>query len=71
MEETDIQGIYRSIGSVLKHQYNGSEAWILSGNPEALKHVGLKTDKRLDLFNGPIRCKFHHYTLYEGSKKGK
>ena len=71
MEEADILAIYGSIGTVLKHWYSGHEAWILSGNPGALKHVGLKPDRRKDLFNGPIRCKFHHYTLYEGSKKSK
>lgn len=71
MEEEDILSIYGSIGSTLKHSYMGHEAWILSGNPGALKHVGLKPDRRMELFNGPIRCKFHRYALYEGSKKSK
>ena len=71
MEETDIQAIYRSIGNMLKHKYSGSEAWIFSGTPRALKHVGLRADKRLNLYNGPIQCKFQQYTLYEGTRKGK
>ena len=71
MEEGDMLSIYNSIGTVLKHRYSGHEAWILSGNPGALKHVGLKPERKMELFNGPIRCKFHYYTLYEGSKKSK
>lgn len=71
MDETDLTGIYSSIGTTLKHKYTGMEAWILSGNPGALKHIGLRPDKRLDLFNGPIRCKYQHYALYQGSKKAK
>ena len=71
MEEADILAIYGNIGTVLKHKYSGHEAWILSGNPGALKHVGLKPGRRLDLFNGPIRCKLNQYSLYEGSKKEK
>ena len=70
MEEEDMLAIYGSIGTQLKHRYSGHEAWILSGNPGALKHVGLKPDRRMELFNGPIRCKFHRYVLYEGSGKG-
>ena len=71
MEEADLNGMYRSIGNVLKQKYPGFEAWILSGNAGALKHVGLQTSGRLVLFNGPIQCKYHKYSLYEGSKKAK
>jgi putative N6-adenine-specific DNA methylase len=69
MEEGDIPALYNAIGRRLKHRYSGHEAWILSGNPEALKHVGLRPGKRVELFNGPIRCRFHQYDLYEGSRK--
>jgi len=55
---------YKNIGDTLKQQYKGCSAWIFSGNEEAIKHIGLKTSKRLHLFNGPIPCKFHKFEMH-------
>jgi putative N6-adenine-specific DNA methylase len=69
MEEDDLQALYKTIGDTLKKNFTGYQAWILSGNPEAMKYVGLRTSRKLTLFNGPIKCKYHQYELYDGSKK--
>jgi putative N6-adenine-specific DNA methylase len=69
MEETDLQALYKNIGDTLKKNFSGYEAWIFSGNPDAMKYVGLKTSRKLALYNGPIRCKYHQYELYDGSRK--
>jgi len=50
-----------------KRKYTGSEAWILSGNIDAIKRLGLKTSRRIHLMNGPIEAKFHKFEMYEGS----
>lgn len=60
---------YKLIGNQLKHRFTDAEAWIFSGNPDALKYVGLKTSARIHLYNGPLASKFHKFELYEGSKK--
>ena len=70
-ENKDIVQLYENIGSKLKHEYTGSEAWIISGNLPALKFIGLRPSKKMKLFNGPIECKLHKYELYRGSKKDK
>ncbi len=62
---------YGKIGSHLKHTFDGYDAWILSGNWMALKHVGLKPTQKITLFNGAEECKLMHYSLYQGSKKRK
>ncbi|HRU63144.1 MAG TPA: THUMP domain-containing protein, partial [Paludibacteraceae bacterium] len=49
----DIFDLYASLGSVLKHKFAGSTAWIISSNEEALKKIGLKPSKRIQLLNGP------------------
>ena len=67
----DINDMYASLGDHLKTHFAGFEAWILSSNMEAIKHIGLHASKKIDLFNGPIRCKFIQYKLYKGSKKAK
>jgi putative N6-adenine-specific DNA methylase len=69
MEATGLGELYHSIGDTLKKKFTGFRAWILSGNPEALKNLGLQTGKKLSLYNGPIHCKYHYYDLYEGTRK--
>lgn len=66
----DIDQFYASLGSVLKHKYPGSEAWILSANISALKFIGLKSDRKLPLFNAGLDCRYQKYTLYRGTHKG-
>lgn len=71
MRTEDINEFYKTIGDTLKNNYKGFSAWILSSNKDALKHFGLRTSKKLTLFNGALECKFHNYTMYEGSLKKK
>ena len=68
-EREEMIPLYQEIGTHLKHSYDGADAWILSGNLEALKFIGLRPSKKIKLYNGPIECKFHKYELYRGSKK--
>lgn len=69
LKEADLNGLYEMIGERLKHQYAGSEAWILSSSFESIKHIGLKTSKKMDLMNGALKCKFNKYDLFEGKKR--
>jgi putative N6-adenine-specific DNA methylase len=71
IKSDDIIGLYKSIGDTLKEKYDGWDAWILSGNKAAIKRVGLRTSKKLTLYNGSIECKYHKYEMYRGSKKTK
>jgi putative N6-adenine-specific DNA methylase len=68
MQKIDINHFYKNIGDQLKQAYNGFDAWIFSSNKEALKNVGLRTSKKLTLYNGPLETKFHKYSMYSGSK---
>lgn len=65
----DIEAFYKEIGDVLKKKYNGFDAWIISANLLAIKQVGLKTSRKIMLYNGPLECRFNKYELYEGSRK--
>jgi putative N6-adenine-specific DNA methylase len=67
----DVEKLYDQIGTKLKHSFSGYEAWILSGNVEATKKIGLKPSTKIELLNGPVKCSFQKFALYQGSKKGK
>lgn len=60
----DVAKFYESIGDRLKQQWTGWDAWLISSNREALKNVGLRTEKRITLFNGPLECSFQHFPLF-------
>jgi len=67
----NIKEFYKHIGDTLKQNYTNTEAWLLVGNLQALKYVGLRPSKRIKLFNGKLEARLVQYQLYQGSKKTK
>ncbi len=65
----DIVAFYKSIGDRLKKHWTGWDAWLISSNRDALKHVGLRPSRKITLFNGALECSFQKFELYEGSKE--
>jgi len=63
-EVDELTGLYRTMGDVLKQRCAGSTAFILCGNSELVKHVGLKATRRIPLWNGPLECRLMKYELY-------
>jgi putative N6-adenine-specific DNA methylase len=64
-----LPALYRRLGDALKHGAPGCTAWLLAGNRELAKQVGLRPAGRIRLFNGPIECRLLRFDLYEGSRK--
>ncbi len=71
LDEDDIKGLYQMIGDQMKQKFKGFNCWILSGNLEVLKFVGLRPSRKIVMYNGAIECRFAKYEIYSGSKKGK
>jgi len=69
LKTVEINGLYRMIGSTLKHRYSGSKAWIITSDDEFLNSMGLKPKSKYTLFNGSLECTLAGYELYEGSRK--
>ena len=69
--EVDIPVLYKNIGDTLKQHYQDTEAWLITSDMQGLKHVGLKTSKKIKLFNGKLETRFVKYELYGGTKKEK
>ncbi len=67
----DMEEFYASIGDTLKQNYPGTEAWFITSNLEALKYVGLRTSKKIKVFNSHLESRLVKYVMYEGSKKAK
>jgi putative N6-adenine-specific DNA methylase len=67
--QQNLNELYTQLGDRLKSAYAGYDAWIISANAEAVKHVGLRPSRKITIFNGQLECRFSRYSLYEGSKK--
>ncbi|MDA8434112.1 MAG: hypothetical protein M0Z60_14290 [Nitrospiraceae bacterium] len=65
----DLTGVYRGLGDFFKQRCRGYTGWILTGDSQLAKAVGLRSKSRTALFNGPIECRLLEYELYEGSRK--
>ncbi|GAB3236772.1 THUMP domain-containing protein [Hymenobacter seoulensis] len=68
-EEAEMDALYKTIGDTLKSGFQGYDAFIFTGNLEAAKRIGLKTSRRIPLYNGPIDCRLLKYELYQGTRK--
>lgn len=63
-EIEELIPLYRTIGDILKQRCAGSTAFILCGNSDLAKHVGLKATRRIPIWNGPIECRLLKYEMY-------
>ncbi len=60
----DLAALYKLLGNVLKQQFNGWTAYILSGNKELARAIGLKSAQRWPIYNGTLPCQLMKYELY-------
>ncbi len=67
----EMEDFYKSIGDTLKQNYSNTDAWFITSNLEALKHVGLRTSRKIHLMNAKLESRLVKYEIYAGSKKGK
>ena len=67
--QIETAAFYKQIGDTLKHHYPDTTVWFITSDFEGLKHVGLKTSKKIPLKNGDLDCKFVRYDMYAGTKK--
>ncbi|MBR5456936.1 MAG: RNA methyltransferase [Bacteroidaceae bacterium] len=66
----NLLGVYKELGSRLKHAFQGNEAWIISSSYDCFDQVGLKASARIPLYNGDLDCEFRKYELFQGKYKG-
>ncbi|XZN89107.1 MAG: THUMP domain-containing class I SAM-dependent RNA methyltransferase [Microcoleus sp.] len=60
----ELGELYKMLGDIFKQRFKGWNAFILTGNKELGKQVGLRTSKRIPVFNGSIPCTLLKYELY-------
>ena len=63
-KEAELGELYRLLGDVFKQRFKGWTAYILTGSMKLSKQVGLRTSKRIKLYNGAIPCTLLKYEMY-------
>ncbi len=68
--EINVPVFYKEIGDTLKQSYPDTNAWFITSDFDmGLKSVGLRTSKKIKVYNGKLECRFVKYEMYKGSKK--
>ncbi|TVQ09123.1 MAG: RNA methyltransferase [Leptolyngbya sp. DLM2.Bin27] len=62
--DADLGAFYKLLGDVLKQRFKGWTAFVLSGNKELARSIGLKSAQRVPVYNGTIPCQWMKYELY-------
>lgn len=65
----DTLALYELIGSKLKHEFTGGDAWIISSREELFDAIGMRPSMRYLLQNGALDCEFRKYQIFDGSMK--
>ncbi|HLP58182.1 MAG TPA: THUMP domain-containing protein [Candidatus Deferrimicrobium sp.] len=60
----NLQALFKDLGDFLKQRCQGSTAYILAGNKELSKHIGLKISRRIPLYNGPLEIRLLKIEAY-------
>ncbi|MEQ9236148.1 THUMP domain-containing class I SAM-dependent RNA methyltransferase [Coleofasciculus sp. E2-BRE-01] len=60
----ELGDLYKLLGDIFKQRFKGWTAFILTGNKQLAKRVGLKASRRIPVYNGSISCTFLKYELY-------
>ncbi len=63
-ENPELQALYKTLGDVFKQKFKGYKAFVFTGSKLGMKSVGLKTTRRIVLYNGSLECRLLRYDLY-------
>jgi putative N6-adenine-specific DNA methylase len=65
----DIFNLYKTLGTRLKHQFQGCSAWVISSDEKLLECIGLKPATKIKLLNGALECLYCRYDIFAGKRK--
>jgi putative N6-adenine-specific DNA methylase len=64
-EGDDLVDAWHGLGNFFHRQCGGASVFVLSGNPELTKHLGLRATRKWVVMSGPIECRYIRYDVHE------
>ncbi len=62
-EEAEIQALYEEMTEVLKTRYAGWQVFVMAGNLNLARHIGLPATQKIKLNNGPLDCRLLKFEI--------
>jgi putative N6-adenine-specific DNA methylase len=70
-EQQQLAEFYPRLGDVLKKQFSGWRAYLLSADMRLPKLIRLAASRRIPLYNGALACRLFEYKMVEGGMRKK
>jgi 23S rRNA G2445 N2-methylase RlmL len=65
-DDAELAASWQALGRFLHTQCAGATAWVLCGNAELTRHLGLRASAKHPVRNGPIECRWLRYEVDAG-----
>jgi len=62
-DENQLPNLYKQLGEYCKKQASGWDLWLLNGNRQLSKYIGMKANQRFQVNNGSIDCRWLNYKI--------
>ena len=62
-DENQLPNLYSQLGEYCKKQASGWDLWLLNGNPNLSKYIRMKANRRFQVNNGSIDCRWLNYKI--------
>lgn len=67
--DIEMEKFYEKMGDTFKQKYPNSNVWFITANLPALKYVGLKPSKKIQVMNAGLDALLVKYEVYAGTKR--
>ena len=62
-DSENLKLLYRELGNFIKQNASGWQFWLLNGNRELSRSIGMKANRRYPISNGGIDCRWLKYVI--------
>lgn len=67
-DEKDLEPLYKAVGDFFKQSCAGYKGYAFTGNLGLAKKIGLRSSRRITLYNSQIECRLLEFEMYRGTK---
>lgn len=68
-EKDALEAFYPQLGDALKQRFAGWRCYFFSADKALPRLIGLRSSKRIPLYNGPLECRLYEYRIVAGTVK--
>ena len=61
----DVDAFYKQMGDAFKQKYPNTDVWLITASMEGLKNFGLRTSRKMKLFNGKLESRLVCFPIFE------